>query len=47
MGLHNMDIATIMCRQPSAISMTRSKLYMKLIGKKGTAKEFDEYIKSL
>ena len=46
-GFFNADIAVIMCRQPSTISMSRQKMYKKMTGKDGTAKDFDKYIKSL
>ena len=46
-GFFNADIAVIMCRQPSTISMSRQKMYKKMTGEDGTAKDFDKYIKSL
>lgn len=46
-GFFNADIALIMCRQPSTISMSRQKMYKKMTGEDGTAKDFDKYIKSL
>ncbi len=46
-GFFNADIAVIMCRQPSTISMSRQKMYRKMTGKDGTAKDFDKYIRSL
>ena len=41
------DIATILARDISTISTTRSRLYKKVFGQKGGAKEWDEFILSI
>lgn len=40
-------IASALCREVSSISSTRSRLYVKVFGKKGGAKEWDAFISTL
>lgn len=47
LGFSNSDIAVLINRSASATSIKRGKLYNKLTCKNGTAKNFDEFIKSL
>ena len=47
LGLQNSDIATVMCRKANTITYSRANLYKKILGKEGTAKDFDKFIKSL
>ena len=47
LGLQNSDIATVMCRKANTITYSRANIYKKLLGKEGTAKDFDKFIKSL
>lgn len=41
------EIANVLCKDASTISSIRSRLYMKVFGKKGSSKEWDEFIRSL
>lgn len=41
------DIATVLARDASTISTVRSRLYKKVFGQKGGAKEWDEFILSI
>lgn len=41
------EIANVLHRDISSISSIRSRLYMKVFGKKGSSKDFDEFISSL
>ena len=41
------DMATVLMRDASTISTVRSRLYKKVFGKKGGAKEWDEFILSI
>ncbi len=41
------DIAAVLVREASTISTVRSRLYKKVFGKKGGAKEWDEFILSI
>ena len=41
------EIATVLCKDASSISTVRSRLYGKVFGKKGSSKEWDEFIRSL
>lgn len=41
------EIANVLSKDASTISSTRSRLYMKVFGKKGSSKEWDEFIHSL
>ena len=47
LGFQNSDIATVMCRKANTITYSRANIYKKLLGKEGTAKDFDKFIKSL
>lgn len=47
LGFSNSDIAVLINRSAPATSIKRGKLYNKLTCKNGTAKDFDEFIKSL
>lgn len=47
LDLLNMEIATLVCKTPSAITQKRAAIYKKIFKEKGTSKEFDAYIKSL
>ncbi len=47
LGLLNSEIAKLSCRRASTISMARTNLYKKIKGESGTAKDFDNFIKSL
>lgn len=40
-------IAAVLCKERSAISNIRTRLYKKIFGKKGTAKEWDDFIYKL
>jgi hypothetical protein len=41
------DIATVLARDTSTISTVRSRLYKKVFGRKGGAKEWDDFILSI
>lgn len=41
------EIASVLCKDTSSISSTRSRLYQKVFGKKGSSKDWDEFIRSL
>lgn len=41
------QIATVLCKEVSSISSTRSRLYSKVFGKKGSSKEWDSFIATL
>lgn len=41
------EIATALCKEKSTISSIRSRLFAKVFGKKGSSKDWDEFIKSL
>ena len=43
-GVQPADMATILCKSKSAISMIRTRMYEKIFGKPGTATALDEYI---
>lgn len=46
-GISPSQIATILCKEASSISSTRSRLYNKVFGKKGSSKEWDNFIATL
>ena len=46
-GFNPVSIATLTLHSKSAISVVRSRLYEKAFGKKGSAKDWDEVIKTL
>ncbi|MBQ8542475.1 MAG: hypothetical protein IJ436_03270 [Bacteroidaceae bacterium] len=46
-GVPPSQIATILCKETSSISSTRSRLYYKVFGKKGSSKEWDNFIATL
>ncbi len=41
------EIATLICRSQSAVASVRSRLYQKVFGKKGSPKDWDDFIASL
>lgn len=41
------DIATALCREKSTISTVRSRLYAKVFGRKGSSREWDDFIETL
>ena len=41
------QIASVLCKEVSSISSTRSRLYSKVFGKKGSSKEWDAFIATL
>ena len=45
-GVLPADMATILCKSKSAISMIRTRMYEKIFGKTGTATALDEYIQN-
>lgn len=45
-GVLPADMATILCKSKSAISMIRTRMYEKIFGKSGTATALDEYIQN-
>lgn len=47
LGVNTTEISTLLCKSASAVSLARKRLYTKMFGKQGSAKEFDEFIKSL
>lgn len=40
------DMAIILCKSKSAITMIRNRMYKKIFGKNGTTTALDEYIKN-
>lgn len=46
MGVQPADIAIILCKSKSAITMIRTRMYEKIFGKSGTATALDEYIQN-
>lgn len=47
MEVPSKDIAMLIGRTPAAVTLARKRLYMKCFGQKGSASEWDKYIKSL
>ncbi len=47
MDIGNKEMSELLCRSTSAISLARKRLYSKIFDKEGTAKQFDEYVKTL
>lgn len=47
LGFLNAEIAAIMCRSTSAISLTRANLIKKITGEDKSSKDFDAFIKNL
>ena len=47
LGLRNVDISNLMYRTKGATSLTRASLYEKFFKKKGSAREFNDFISSL
>lgn len=47
LGFSLSDIATIICRSRSTITLIRSALYKKVLNEEGKGKDFDDFIKSL
>ena len=47
MDIPNNDIATLICRSSGAVTLARKRLYKKLWGTEGSAKDFDEYINNI
>ncbi len=47
MDVGNKEMSELLCRSTSAISLARKRLYSKIFDKEGTAKQFDEYVKTL
>lgn len=43
-GISSTDIGNMLCKSKSAIGMTRQRLYRKLTGTKGTAREMNDFI---
>lgn len=41
------EIATALCKEKSTVSSSRSRLYAKVFGKKGSSKDWDEFIESM
>ena len=41
------EIAGVVCKDASTVSSIRSRLYMKVFGKKGSSRDWDEFIRSL
>ena len=41
------EIANVLCKDTSSISSIRSRLYSKIFGKKGSSRDWDEFIRSL
>lgn len=46
-GLLNIEIATIMCKSPSAITQKRASMYKKIFKENGNSKDYNAFIKSL
>ena len=44
LGISSTDIGNMLCKSKSAIGMTRQRLYRKLTGTKGTARELNDFI---
>ena len=47
LDLLNMEIATLVCKTPGAVTQKRAAIYKKIFKEKGSSKDFDTYIKSL
>ena len=47
LGCAPTEIAEVLCKDKSSISTIRSRLYSKVFGKKGSSKDWDEFILSL
>lgn len=47
MDIGNKEMSELLCRSTSAISLARKRLYSKIFDKEGTAKQFNEYVKTL
>lgn len=47
LGLLNIEIATIMCKSPGAITQKRALMYKKIFNEDGSSKRFNIFIKSL
>lgn len=47
LGCTPSEIANVLCKDVSSISSIRSRLYKKVFGRKGSSKEWDEFIRSL
>ena len=47
LDLLNMEIATLVCKTPCAVTQKRAAIYKKIFKEKGSSKDFDTYIKSL
>ena len=47
LDLLNMEIATLVCKTPGAVTQKRAAIYKKIFKEKGSSKGFDTYIKSL
>ena len=45
-GLSPKEISNITMLKPNSLSMTRTRLYQKIFGKKGSATDFDSFIRS-
>jgi len=45
-GIQPADMATILCKSKSAVTMIRNRMYKKIFGKSGTATALDEYIQN-
>lgn len=43
-GIAPSDMAAILCKSKSAVTQSRTRMYQKLTGRKGTSKLFDEFI---
>lgn len=41
------EIANVLCRDRSSISTTRSRLYLKVFGKKGSSRDWDDFVRTL
>lgn len=41
------DIATALCREKSTVSTVRSRLYAKVFGRKGSSRDWDDFIETL
>ena len=46
LGVQPADMATILCKSKSGITMIRNRMYKKIFGKSGTATALDEYIQN-
>ena len=47
LGVSNNSIAAVINRAPNSVSSIRSRLYKKILGEKGGAKEWDDFVLSL